>query len=153
MSRSTLAYDVASVLAPRGRKPGGKAGVLNRGAFFIAAESLQHQKPIGGNAQTRMMMKASPVASLEVAQPKLLFEFLVIQTKPHRDTAPNRCNRQRHRHPAVVLLARLTTVDSRSRGWSSMGQLCSAPHKRTVGVQRPTQKARQLDCLFSESAD
>ena len=59
----------------------GKRGTItawNRAAFFSTAESLQQQETVGGNAQTGVMMKASPVATLEVAQPQLLLEFLIV---------------------------------------------------------------------------
>src|SRR5450759_5177512 len=52
---------VASVPEPRGRKPVGTAGVLSRAEFFTA-QPLAHQKTIGRDAQTRVMMEAAPIA-------------------------------------------------------------------------------------------
>src|SRR5439155_14899735 len=41
-----------------------------------------NEKAVGCNAQAGMMMEAAPVAALEVAKTKLLFELLVIALDP-----------------------------------------------------------------------
>ncbi len=48
--------------------------------FFTASlnEALCNQKPISGNAQRCMVMKAAPSSSLKVPKAELLFEILVI---------------------------------------------------------------------------
>ena len=45
---------------------------------FFTAQSLAHQKAVGSDAQTRVMVKATPVASRIMMQSQLGFQFLVI---------------------------------------------------------------------------
>ena len=37
-----------------------------------------HQEPVGRKAQGSVMMEAAPTAPFEMAEPQLLFEFLVV---------------------------------------------------------------------------
>lgn len=77
-SRSTFAYVAASDPAPRGRKPLGNGGAFeSSGVFLTTAESFQHQETLSSNAQTRVMMKASAVATFIVSEREFLFELLV----------------------------------------------------------------------------
>ena len=46
--------------------------------FFTAAQALQGQKAIGGDAQAGVVMEAGPVASFVVTQPEFLLEFQVV---------------------------------------------------------------------------
>ena len=48
------------------------------GVFFTAGEVLQHEKSIGSDAQARMMMKASPIASFVMTKTDFLLEFPVV---------------------------------------------------------------------------
>ena len=48
------------------------------GVFFSAGEPFQHEKPIGSDTQTCMMMKATPIAPFVVPEADLLLEFPVI---------------------------------------------------------------------------
>jgi len=50
----------------------------SRGVFFTAAESLQHKKAVGSDTQTRMMMKATPIAAFVMPETDLLLEFEVV---------------------------------------------------------------------------
>src|SRR6202158_4137712 len=45
---------------------------------FFTAQPLAHQKAVGCNAQTPVMMEAAPITSFIVMQPELGFQFLVI---------------------------------------------------------------------------
>ena len=45
---------------------------------FFTAQSLAHQKAVGGDAKAPVMMEATPVASFIVVQAELGFQFLII---------------------------------------------------------------------------
>lgn len=40
--------------------------------------ALSDKKPVGGDTESCMMMKAAPVAAFEVSQAELLFKFFII---------------------------------------------------------------------------
>jgi hypothetical protein len=42
------------------------------------SQTFADEKPVGRDAQRGMVMKAAPVATLEVVQAELLFEFLIV---------------------------------------------------------------------------
>jgi len=49
-----------------------------RQSFFWSRDALREEEGVGGDAQRGVVMKAAPTAALEMAEAKLLFEFLVI---------------------------------------------------------------------------
>ena len=49
-----------------------------RQSFFWSRDALREEESVGGDTQGGMVMKATPAATLEMAEAKLLFEFLVI---------------------------------------------------------------------------
>ena len=49
-----------------------------RQRFFWSRYSLREKEGVGGDTQRGMVVKAAPTAALEVAEAKLLFEFLVV---------------------------------------------------------------------------
>lgn len=49
---------------------------------FFTAQPLAHKEPVGGDAQARVMMKASPVAPLVVMQSELGLQFLIVALDP-----------------------------------------------------------------------
>src|SRR6266581_9333022 len=49
-----------------------------RQSFFWSRDALREEEGVGGDAQCGVVVKAAPTAALEVAEAKLLFEFLVI---------------------------------------------------------------------------
>src|SRR6478609_3221317 len=47
-------------------------------SFFLPVQAFGDEKAIGRYAQGRVVMKAAPTASLEMAQAEFLLEFLII---------------------------------------------------------------------------
>ena len=53
-----------------------------RQSFFWSRNALREEEGVGGDAQRRVVVKAAPTASLEMAEAEFLFEFLVVALDP-----------------------------------------------------------------------
>lgn len=49
-----------------------------RQRFFWRGQALGNEEAVGSDAQRRVMMKPAPVTAFEMAEPKLLLEFLIV---------------------------------------------------------------------------
>jgi hypothetical protein len=67
------------------------------GRFFSARQPLQYQEPIGGNAQTGVMVKASPVPAFVVSEAKFLLQLLTVALN-----APTSLDRPDHFLPSQM---------------------------------------------------
>jgi hypothetical protein len=73
---------IGDVSLPRCQtRAGGRLGYGRRfesSGVYFTAQLLAHQKTIGGDTETRVVMEAAPIASLIMMQSKLGFQILVI---------------------------------------------------------------------------
>ena len=60
------------------REPGGNESKMTGSGRGGKTVPLGYQEPISRNAQCGVVVKSAPVATFEMAEPQLLFQFLII---------------------------------------------------------------------------
>ncbi len=113
------------------------------GVFFTAGKSFEHQEPVGSDAQTCVMVEATPAAALVVPQPQLLLEFFVVALNP--PASHNGINHQLPWHglgkvaEPVVCRLRCTLGPLDDQPFVPPGLVtvcCRHPHARKARTQR-----------------